>query len=135
MDLGFVAWGDYDNDGDLDLLFSGNSNDGFVTRIYRNDAGTFTDINAGLLPLLWCSGAWGDYDNDGTLDIMISGYDPAAQVQRAVLYHNDGGAFVDTGATFHNCMLGTVSWADYDNDGNLDLLVAGNDNGLDIVSI
>jgi hypothetical protein len=134
MDLGFVAWGDYDNDGDLDLLFSGNSNDGFVTRIYRNDGGTFTDINAGLLPLLWCSGAWGDYDNDGDLDIMISGYDPVAQVRRAILYRNDEGAFVDTGSTFHNVMLGVVSWADYDNDGNLDLLVAGNDNGLDILS-
>src|ERR1043166_7544032 len=52
MDLGFVAWGDFNNDGQLDLLFSGNSNDGFVTRIYRNDGGTFTDVNAGLLPLL-----------------------------------------------------------------------------------
>ncbi len=42
MDLGCAAWGDYDNDGDLDLLFAGNSNDGWITRIYRNDGGTFT---------------------------------------------------------------------------------------------
>lgn len=135
MDLGFVAWGDYDSDGDLDLVFGGNSNDGFITRLYRNDGGTFTDANAGLLALLWSSGAWGDYDNDGDLDLMIAGYDPVAQVHRSILYRNDGGIFVDSGATFHNVFLGTVSWADYDNDGDLDLLVAGNENGSDIVSI
>ena len=135
MDLGFAVWGDYDNDGDLDLLFGGNSNDGFITRIYRNDGGVLVDANAGLQPLLWSSAAWGDYDNDGDLDCMVAGYDAVAQVKRSILYRNQEGTFVDSGATFHNVFLGTVSWADYDNDGDLDLLVAGNENGLDILSI
>jgi hypothetical protein len=134
-DLGFAVWGDYDNDGDLDLLFGGNSNDGFITRIYRNDNGVFTDANAGLLGLLWSSAAWGDYDNDGDLDLMLVGYDAVAQVHRSILYRNDAGTFVDSGAAFHNVFLGTVSWADYDNDGDLDLLLAGNENGGDVVSI
>jgi hypothetical protein len=136
MDLGFAAWGDYDNDGDLDLLFGGNSNDGRITRIYRNDGGTFTNINAGLQALLWASAAWGDYDNDGDLDIMVIGYDAVAAVPRSILYRNDAGNFVNSGATFHNLYLGTMSWMDYDNDGNLDLLLAGNNgSGGDIVSI
>ncbi|HXJ75739.1 MAG TPA: VCBS repeat-containing protein, partial [Candidatus Dormibacteraeota bacterium] len=135
MDLGFAAWGDYDNDGDLDLLFGGNSNDGWITRLYRNDGGTFTNADAGLLGLLWSSAAWGDYDNDGDLDIMLIGYDAVAQVKRSILYRNDGSGFTDSGAAFHNVFLGAVSWVDYDNDGDLDLLLAGNDNGLDILSI
>ncbi|HXJ58797.1 MAG TPA: FG-GAP-like repeat-containing protein [Verrucomicrobiae bacterium] len=135
MDLGFTAWGDYDNDGDLDLLFGGNSNDGWITRLYRNDGGTFTNADAGLLGLLWSSAAWGDYDNDGDLDIMLIGYDAVAQVKRSILYRNDGSGFTDSGAAFHNVFLGAVSWVDYDNDGDLDLLLAGNDNGLDILSI
>jgi hypothetical protein len=93
------------------------------------------DANAGLQPLLWSSAAWGDYDNDGDLDCMVAGYDAVAQVKRSILYRNQEGTFVDSGATFHNVFLGTVSWADYDNDGDLDLLVAGNENGLDILSI
>src|ERR1041384_5749164 len=135
MDIGVVAWGDYDNDGDLDLLFAGNSNEGWITRLYRNDGGTFTNANAGLLGLIWSSAAWGDYDNDGDLDLMIIGYDPVAQVHRSILYRNDAGAFVDSGATFHNLILGTVSWVDYDNDGRLDLSLAGNENGLDLLSL
>jgi hypothetical protein len=135
MDLGFVAWGDYDNDGDLDLLFGGNSNDGWITRIYRNNDGVFADVDAGLQGLLWSSGAWGDYDNDGRLDIMVIGYDAVAQVHRSILYHNDGGSFVDSGATFHNLILGTVSWVDFDNDGHLDLSLSGNENGLEVLSL
>jgi len=135
LDIGVAAWVDYDHDGDLDLLFGGNSNEGWITRIYRNDGGAFTDANAGLLGLLWSSAAWGDYDNDGDLDLMIIGYDPVAQVHRSILYRNDAGAFVDSGAIFHNLFLGAVSWVDYDNDGHLDLSLAGNDSGLDVLSL
>jgi VCBS repeat protein/flagellar hook capping protein FlgD len=132
-DLGPAAWGDYDNDGDLDLLFGGNSNDGFITRIYRNDGGTFVDANAGLLGLLWASGGWGDFDNDGDLDVMVSGYDAVAQVARSILYRNDAGTFTDSGLPFHNLYLGLLSWADYDNDGDIDLLIAGNEVGADLM--
>jgi FG-GAP-like repeat len=130
MDLGFASWGDYDNDGDLDLLFGGNTDAGFVTTLYRNELGTFTNINPGLVPVLWASAAWGDYDNDGDLDAIVIGYDPVAQTSRSILYRNNGGgSFTDSGATFHNLYLGTVSWVDYDNDGRLDLVMAGNETG------
>jgi hypothetical protein len=126
MDLGFAAWGDFDSDGDLDLLFGGNSNDGWITRVYRNDASTFTDANAGLIGLLWSSAAWGDYDNDGDLDVMLIGYDAVGQTNVSRLYRIYAGGFVDSGEAFHNLFLGTLSWVDYDNDGDLDLLLAGN---------
>jgi hypothetical protein len=135
LDLGFAKWGDYDGDGDLDLLFGGNSNAGFISRVYRNSAGTLTDVNAGLLPVLWASAAWGDYDNDGDLDAMVVGYDPVAQVNRSILYRNDAGSFVNSGDVFHNVFVGAVSWIDSDNDGDLDLLLSGNDSGGDIVRL
>ena len=135
MDLGFAAWGDYNNDGHLELLYGGNSDAGFITRIYRNDNGTLTDINAGLLPVLWASAAWGDYDNDGDLDIMTIGYDADAQVARSILYRNDGGIFSDTGTAFHNLYLGALGWLDYDGDNRLDLIMAGNEVGTDILRI
>ena len=128
MDLGFAVWGDYDNDGDLDLLFGGDSYsvEGAITRIYRNDSGVFTDVDAGLQGLLWASAAWGDYDNDGDLDVMVIGYEPVTQLRRSILYRNDAGTFVATGDSFHNVYLGAVKWMDYDNDGDLDLLLTGN---------
>jgi hypothetical protein len=136
MDLGFAVWGDFDNDGQLDLLFGGNTDEGFLTRVYRNDNGTFTNINAGLLPVLWASAAWGDYDNDGKLDIMLMGYDPVAQIARSILYHNNGdGSFSDTGTVFHNLYLGAMTWFDYDNDGKLDIIMAGNEVGTDILRL
>jgi hypothetical protein len=134
-DLGEAAWGDYDSDGDLDLLFGGNSDAGFLTRVYRNDGGVFADANAGLLGLIWSSGVWGDYDNDGDLDILNFGYDPVLQVTRSILYRNTAGTFVDSGAVFHDLYLGTALWFDHDNDGDLDLLLDGNDGGHDIVSL
>ena len=47
---------------------------------------------------------------------------------QSLLFHNrnDAGTFVDTGDTFHNVYLGAVKWMDYDNDGDLDLLLTGN---------
>jgi hypothetical protein len=111
--LACVAVGDYDGDGDLDVLVAGSgSHDSAFTTIYKNTGGTFTDSGIVLLGLSRGSAAWGDYDNDGDFDLMIIGYDPVAQVHRSILYRNDAGTFVDSGATFHNLILGAVSWVD-----------------------
>ncbi|MCP4545218.1 MAG: hypothetical protein GY835_01980 [bacterium] len=114
-----VAWGDYDNDGDLDILLHGYSSDfGFITRIYRNDAGVFTDIEAGLPVHATSSQAWGDYDNDGDLDIL-----EARPSIGSSIYENDDGVFSDISAGLQSGNVGV--WGDYDNDGDLDILLAG----------
>ncbi len=91
---GSVDWGDFDHDGDLDLLLTGESVSGPVSKIYRNDRnGIFTDINAELIPLYMSDGHFGDYDNDGDLDVIISGmskqYDFIAKVYRNDPFHTD----------------------------------------------
>ena len=79
MYYGSVAWGDFDNDGDLDILLTGESASGDISKIYRNNGNsTFTDINAGLPSIYYGSVAWGDFDNDGYLDILLTGYSSTA---------------------------------------------------------
>jgi hypothetical protein len=72
--------------------------------------------------------AWGDYDNDGFQDLIVLGY---RGVDQSVLYHNNGdGTFtsVDVGSPLRDGDIRTVpAWADYDNDGFLDLFIACGD--------
>ncbi|MBI4915255.1 MAG: VCBS repeat-containing protein [Acidobacteria bacterium] len=127
---GSVSWGDFDNDGDLDILQTGQGSGDAISRIYRNDVGgVFTDVAAGLVGVQGSS-AWGDYDNDGDLDVALTGY--SYQLGRRVtrLYRNDqGGRFTDVGHDFPGDPY-RLAWADYDNDGDLDLLVAGQTTAL-----
>ena len=80
-----LAWGDYDNDGDLDLAVANTSNED--NYIARNDGGgyftkvvlTGTDgASQGL--------AWGDYDNDGDLDLAVAN----EQNQDTFILRNEG---------------------------------------------
>ena len=129
IDSGSVAWGDYDNDGDLDVLLTGRSGEGVGvpgTWVYRNDGGeVFTGIAAGLPEVLDSSVAWGDYDNDGDLDILLTGLTSGGD-NIARVYRNDGmGAFADINAGLPGVRLSSVAWGDYDNDGDLDILLTG----------
>ncbi|WOK06112.1 LamG-like jellyroll fold domain-containing protein [Imperialibacter roseus] len=123
--VGKVAWGDYDSDGDLDLLVSGSGADN-APIIYRNDAGVFVDSNAGLLENGEGEFAWGDYDGDGDLDLVINGSgetnDPTTTI-----YINNSGTYVNSGIKVDNYIYGTADWGDFDNDGDLDLLMTGTD--------
>ena len=122
------AWGDYDNDGDLDIVAVGTYQ---PHALYRNNGdGTFTDVavEAGIADP---RGGWGslfaDYDNDGYLDLYITrgGWSGAAE---NTLYHNNGdGTFTDvthTAGVADPQSSFCAAWADYDNDGYLDLYIA-----------
>jgi hypothetical protein len=125
-----VAWGDYDNDGDLDILLAGSTTAypscDAVSKVYRNDGGgAFTDIDAGLAQVCEGAVAWGDYDKDGDLDILLTGSDSADNPVSRV-YRNDGsGAFGDIFAELTAVTNSSVAWGDYDNDGDLDILLTG----------
>lgn len=121
-----LAWGDYDNDGDLDLLLSGDPvTTNYALKIYRNDGGVFTDINANLTGLYNSAVAWGDFDNDSDLDILATGR--SASNSNTWLYRNKNGEFVPVSAGFPQIGSdGAVAWGDYDGDGDLDALIAGN---------
>ncbi|HSH05354.1 MAG TPA: FG-GAP-like repeat-containing protein, partial [Anaerolineae bacterium] len=121
---GSVAWGDYDNDGDLDILMTGLDGTTSISRVYNNNGGTFTDIGAGLVGVRFSSVAWGDYDNDGDLDILLTGL-TSAGLSVANVYRNDAGTFTNIGASLTAVTQGSVAWGDYDNDGDLDILLTG----------
>ena len=120
------AFADYDGDGDPDLYVGFN---GAANRLYRNDAGTFTDIGAtaGVADARATrSAAWADYDNDNDPDLMLGFAPGPASVLK--LYRNDQGRFTDVtaaaGLTRDSAGVRQFSWIDIDNDNDLDLFVA-----------
>ena len=121
---GSLAWGDYDNDGDLDILLSGWDGATRHLAIFRNDGGVFSDVDANLAGLSSGAVAWGDYDNDGDLDVIASGYgDQGGGLSR--IYRNDGGTFLDAHAGLPDLFFSAVAWADWDGDGDLDPAISG----------
>ena len=83
----------------------------------------FSNIGAGI-PALAGAVAWGDYDKDGDLDLAIAGADGTNTYAR--IYQRDSsGAFVDIGAPLPAVSGCALAWGDCDNDGDLDLAIAG----------
>jgi len=122
-----VAWGDYDNDGDLDILLTGSSNSTRVAKIYRNNGDNSFAEQTGisLTRVDRSSVAWGDYDNDGDLDILLTGFTGSSYVSKIYRNNGDNSFTEQTGISLTEVIDGSVAWGDYDNDGDLDILLAG----------
>ena len=141
VEYGLADWGDYDGDGDLDILVAGNIQEAggtydTVLRIYRNDGGSYTETtlidapNADWLDLH--AATWADYDSDGDVDLLITGnFVGAVDIEgKSDIWSNDGGIFTALGVNLPAPISsigrgGTFTWFDLDGDGDLDYLVAG----------
>lgn len=124
-----VTWADYDNDGDADLYVTNESNE--PNNLYQNAGdGTFISITGG--PLVsdtrsTMSASWGDIDNDGDLDLFTANSGYFTSQKNQLFLNNGDGTFTeitegdvvdDSGTSFSS------AFADYDNDGDLDLAVS-----------
>jgi hypothetical protein len=134
-----ASWGDYDNDGDVDLFVANETSRDVKapTQLFRNNGdGTFTDVAPQSAAKGHCFGmgtVWGDYDNDGHPDLYISGCIPHA------LLHNNGDL------TFSNVakevgidgpkLSFPTWWWDYDNDGALDLFVGATSGSVGVLAL
>ncbi len=134
------SFGDYDNDGDLDLVVS-NASD-FPVLLYRNDSGLFTDVSfsCGIGAPTLTRFTWGvdflDANNDGLLDIYaanghlqenIALISDQVYAQSDQLFLNqDNHRFslieIDSAIKIQPQVSRGVALGDYDNDGDLDFL-------------
>lgn len=124
-----ASWGDFNNDGFLDVYICNTANEGSPSQnfLFQNDGdGSFTRITTGVIATdaSWSLGAaWADYDRDGHIDLYVANFDGNNNLYRNL---GDGtfekiteGEIVTDLATSYGAY-----WADYDNDGWPDLFVA-----------
>ena len=126
ISYGSTQWGDYDNDGDLDILLAGQSSSVYITKIYKNNGSNTFEEQTGITieAVGQCSVNWWDYNNDGYLDVLLTGRNNAGD-NISKIYKNIGGiSFSEQTDISLASSDGNITWGDYDNDGDLDILMA-----------
>ena len=122
---GSIAFADVDGDNDPDVLITGYTGTGTISKLYINDGmGNFTEAlgtNFDALP----NGAiaFADVDGDSDLDVLITGKFGTGTI--AKLYINDGMGNFTLKASFGGKSEGDLAFADVDGDGDLDFLMSG----------
>gem|GEM_PF-4979119 len=138
LNAGQMKWLDYDNDGDQDLMNIGYTGSVLVAELMKYDSGDemFNADGAAVTEITataYGSIDVGDYNNDGWQDLVVTGTGTSNANLYATtkLYKNTAGMFTyDSSYSVNISSVGDNSCArflDYDNDGDLDLIVAGND--------
>ncbi|MBT8400553.1 MAG: VCBS repeat-containing protein [Rhodothermia bacterium] len=125
---GSLEWLDYDVDGDSDLFVVGLREDGGAhAAMYRNDGGVLVEMAQSFRGVAYGKIAVGDFDSDSDPDILVSGQVNSHKFGSGLttLYRNDNGGFAVVDTDLPDVYFGDAVWADYDRDGDLDVVIAG----------
>ncbi len=129
-----ATWADYDNDGDMDAYVVNwyNRTNMLYNNTFNGNSATFSrvmDAPMGTDKAYSETASWGDYDSDGDVDLYVTN---SAGTKKNALYNNKGnGTFtkVTTGPMVTDAFVSrSVSWVDYDMDGDVDLFVTNEEN-------
>ncbi len=122
---GVARWGDFDNDGDLDILITGNNGKGPFTAIYINEKGKYYPLKQRFVQLQNSDAQWADFDGDGDLDFIISGEDKDGFPDCRIYSNEKNGVFVNIPVSIRSLKSCSIDVADYDHDGDPDIVMTG----------
>lgn len=126
-------WFDLNNDGQLDLIYTGQSKNGALTKVYIKEEGAFQDSGLELPALGDGLVSPIDFDLDGDLDILVAG-DAGVGLQTILIENLGNGAYNPTSIALEGLTKAAASWGDLNNDGRPDLLISGLNTANEIVT-
>jgi hypothetical protein len=133
-----VTTADFDKDGDTDILLTGNdSSNKPISKIYSNNgSGGFSEnTNVSLSGVYLSSVTTADFDKDGYTDILLTGLDSSNKPISKIYSNNGSGGFSEnTNVSLSGVSYSSVTTADFDNDGDTDILLTGFDSSFNSIS-
>lgn len=127
-----IAFSDIDGDNDQDVLITGQYAFGqYSSTLYTNDGfGTFTLVTGTPFEgVAYSAISFSDIDGDNDQDVLITGKNMSGSAVTKLYVNNGSGAYtLDTGTSFENLLEGDISFADLDNDNDMDVIITGQNN-------
>lgn len=121
----YAALGDFNNDGLIDIAFAGAKTHNYID--FFENKGNYSFKHRKELQVEGGTGGnmdWGDYNNDGYPDLVVCGRIGTSEESR--IYKNIlGRSFVQLNISLDPAKESASRWADFNNDGMLDLFIVG----------
>ncbi|MFO7032484.1 hypothetical protein B9T07_21795, partial [Limnospira fusiformis CCALA 023] len=134
---GSVATADFNGDGHIDILLTGEDSDFEpISRVYLNDgSGGFTEAtNISLTGVGDSSVATADFNGDGDIDILLTGLNDSVFIKEVYLNDGSGGFTEATNISLTGVFHGSVATGDFNGDGHIDILLTSRDSSFQLIS-